>query len=269
MSSCLWQTAKPADHAPDSGAILVADDEETFRQSTVELLVEEGYRCEGVADSFIAVQKLRSGRYDLLIADINMPGNADLDLLRQIQQADAHLPVILVTGYPTVRSAVDSIRLAVAAYLVKPIEFQQLLREIEVWLKRCRAGRAAHDMQRLLQQGLQELDGLRAELSSVPNSSATMALLALAMRQATAALGQVFQIARSVPELQSGNHDGELSTRALLSGAHELLAETIDTLEATKSAFKSKQLGRLRHRLQVAIDEWGNMRDFPAGDGTK
>jgi len=115
MPSCLSQTRNPVGLTPDPARILVADDEETFRVTTVDLFLEEGFGCSGASDSFRAVQMLRAGRFDLLIADINMPGNANLELVQQMHELDSTVPVILVTGYPSVCSAVASIRLPVPA----------------------------------------------------------------------------------------------------------------------------------------------------------
>jgi len=263
MPSCLSQPRNPVGLNPDPARILVADDEETFRETTVDLLLEEGFCCEGANDSFSAVQMLRDGRYDLLIADINMPGNANLELVQQMHDLDSTVPVILVTGYPSVRSAVASLRLPVAAYLIKPLDFSDLLEEVGLWLKRRRILRTAHDMQRLLGQWREELEGLQIALRETIGSGSAMALLALAMRQVTTALRQVFQIARNLPQLDRENLQ-TIPAQALLAGARDLLEETVDTLEATKTAFKSKQLGRLRHRLQVAIDQWESLQDSPS-----
>ena len=61
------------------GRILFADDEETFLQASCDLLRREGYACDGVPDASAAMQKLAAKKYDLLIADIKMPGNAELE----------------------------------------------------------------------------------------------------------------------------------------------------------------------------------------------
>jgi len=118
-------------------------------------------------------------------------------------------------------------------------------------------------MQRLLGQWREELEGLQIALRETIGSGSAMALLSLATRQVTTALRQVFQIARDLPQLDRENQQ-TIPAQALLAGARDLLEETVDTLEATKTAFKSKQLGRLRHRLQVAIDQWESLQDSPS-----
>lgn len=118
------------------GSILIADDEDTFLQSTARLLRREGYDCDCAADANEAIEMLSVRRYDLLVSDIRMPGNPDMRLLREVQRNAEGMPVILVTGHPSVGTAIESIRLAVAAYLIKPIDFEELHRQIELLLER-------------------------------------------------------------------------------------------------------------------------------------
>ena len=98
------------------GRILIADDEETFRSSTADLLRRDGYECNCVPDAGEAVKELREGSYDLLIADIHMPGNPELELVREIPVIAEGMPVLLVTGYPSANSAIEAIKLNVTAF---------------------------------------------------------------------------------------------------------------------------------------------------------
>jgi len=107
--------------------ILIADDEEAFLSATADLLRGEGYDCACAADGPHARGLLEEGHFDLLIADIKMHGNADLELIRDLPQVARGMPAILITGYPTVESAVRSIELSVTAYLLKPLDFDELL----------------------------------------------------------------------------------------------------------------------------------------------
>lgn len=101
-----------------AGRILITDDEETFLHSTAALLQQEGYECTCAIDIKTALEHLNASHYDLFIADIKMPGNPDLEFIRTIPQVAEGLPVILVTGYPSLRSAIDSLELPVSAYLL-------------------------------------------------------------------------------------------------------------------------------------------------------
>ena len=107
----------------ERGHFLLVDDEETFLYSTAELLRREGYGCDCAPDSATATTMLGNNSYDLLIADIKMPGNAELEFIKALPRIADGIPVILVTAYPTLMTAIQSIQLRVAAYLVKPIDF--------------------------------------------------------------------------------------------------------------------------------------------------
>jgi DNA-binding NtrC family response regulator len=117
--------------------ILVADDESLFLLSTLELLRQVGYRCTGAANAHEALAVLGSQPVDALIADLNMPGNLQLELLHQGRERHPHVPIIVVTGVPTLHSAIDSVRLGISDYLLKPVKFDDLLaslkRVLENW----------------------------------------------------------------------------------------------------------------------------------------
>jgi len=70
----------------DMGKILIADHEKSFRLVTSESLRREGYACDVVKDGGNAKKALREGKYDLLIADLEMPGNSDLELIRAFRK---------------------------------------------------------------------------------------------------------------------------------------------------------------------------------------
>ena len=113
------------------GRILIVDVEETFLHSTADLLRKEGYECDCVLDAKTAVEILRKTRYDLLIAVIKIPGNSDLEVIKELPQIAAGLPVILVTDNPPLNSAIQSIQPLVVAYLLKPFELNDLLVQVK------------------------------------------------------------------------------------------------------------------------------------------
>ena len=123
---------------PDPRRILLADDEATFRQATAELFRERGYSCDEAADAQEAAAQLRVRSYDVAILDVRMPGNTDLELLDLLATLEDSPLVILITGYPTLLSGwADERRTeaakkpSVAAYLIKPFRFEELLRHVE------------------------------------------------------------------------------------------------------------------------------------------
>ncbi|QDT11119.1 sigma-54-dependent transcriptional regulator [Planctomycetes bacterium K23_9] len=111
--------------------ILIADDEPLFRDTTAELLRDEGYECVCVEDASDAINVLNEQSFDLILSDLNMPGNLQLELLQEGRTKFAHVPMIVVTGVPSIPSAIQSVRLGIADYLSKPVKFEELLASVQ------------------------------------------------------------------------------------------------------------------------------------------
>ncbi len=132
--------------------ILIADDEETFRQTTAELLAADGYRVSEAVNGNQARDLLERDSFDLVIADLKMPGNADLTLVREVKKLAPGVHVILVTGFPSIASAIAAYDLPVSAYLIKPFDYRLLLVHVRQVLKEQDRVRERERLQRRLQQ---------------------------------------------------------------------------------------------------------------------
>ncbi len=111
---------------PGTEKILLVDDDSQFREALAIRLRRDGYDCACAADATGALALLLASDFDVFISDICMPGNMGLDLVERVPQLKAGLPVILLTGFPTVESAVKSVNLSVAGYIVKPPDMDHL-----------------------------------------------------------------------------------------------------------------------------------------------
>jgi excisionase family DNA binding protein len=107
--------------------VLVADDESSIRELLSKTLALAEYDVETAQDGRSALDRLRLGRYDLLIADLKMPGLDGLTLIREARRLKADLPVIIITGFSTESSAIEAVNLGVAGYLTKPFRVPQVL----------------------------------------------------------------------------------------------------------------------------------------------
>lgn len=125
--------------------ILIADDEPLYRSTTAELLRDEGYECVCVECANDAIGVLREHSFDLILSDLNMPGNLKLELLKEGRTKYSHIPMIVVTGAPSIPSAIESVRLGIADYLLKPVKFDELLTAIERAIRQPTAGAAQTD----------------------------------------------------------------------------------------------------------------------------
>jgi DNA-binding response OmpR family regulator len=79
------------------------------------------------SDGRSALERLRVSSYDLLIADLKMPGMDGLSLIREAKRYQSALPVLIITGYSTESSAIDAVNLGVAGYLTKPFRVPHVL----------------------------------------------------------------------------------------------------------------------------------------------
>ncbi len=112
--------------------VLLADEQLSFMSELAEGLRHAGYDVTCATSDEEARRELETGFVDVLVADIRLRGNAELQLVRK-SQALGHPPaVILMTGFPTLESAISSVKLRIAAYLVKPFGLYELLEEVRV-----------------------------------------------------------------------------------------------------------------------------------------
>ena len=94
---------------PTKGKILIAEDEEAFARALAELLQRHGYACSLGRDAEEAKRALQEDGFDLLVCDLRMPGNDELGLIQWLQSEVPGLPVVLLTGFPSLETAIRSV----------------------------------------------------------------------------------------------------------------------------------------------------------------
>ncbi len=107
--------------------ILVVDDESSIRDLLSKTLALAEYDVDTASDGRSALERLRLYPYDLLIADLKMPGIDGLSVIREAKRLKADLPVIIITGYSTETAAIEAVNLGVSGYLTKPFRVPQVL----------------------------------------------------------------------------------------------------------------------------------------------
>jgi DNA-binding NarL/FixJ family response regulator len=110
---------------------LLADDQPVYLAEMAELLRSAGYDCQCLAEPRQIEDELATGTVDVLVADIRMPGNFNLELVQRVKGGQHPPAVILMTGFPTLETAINSIKLKISAYLVKPFGYEELLAEVQ------------------------------------------------------------------------------------------------------------------------------------------
>lgn len=119
-------------------SILVVDDELLIRDLLYDFFQDQGWEISIAADGKKALEILKNKDVDLLLTDIKMPEMDGLDLTEYVRENYPELPVILMTGFPSVDSAVTALRAKVEDYIIKPFNINQLYKTVEKKVKELR-----------------------------------------------------------------------------------------------------------------------------------
>ena len=111
--------------------ICVVDDKEILRGSMAAALTREDHRVVAFADPVEALQEIRNQRFDLILSDLKMPRMDGLALIREIRAAGCDAPIVMMTAFATVATAVEAMKLGAFDYLQKPFEADTLLVVVE------------------------------------------------------------------------------------------------------------------------------------------
>ncbi len=112
-------------------SILVVDDDDTFRVRLVRAFAERGFDARGARDAEEARQSAEQDSPELAVVDLRMPGASGLDLVRDLKAIDAATKVVVLTGYGSIATAIEAIRLGALHYLTKPADIDDILAAFE------------------------------------------------------------------------------------------------------------------------------------------
>jgi DNA-binding NtrC family response regulator len=128
--------------------VLVVDDEEVVRRSHLRVLASERCQVEAVGDGEQALKAMETKPFDIVLLDLRMPGMDGMSILRTMKARWPESEVIMITGYPSVDTAKEAIRLGACQYLAKPLAPDEVIEaansaiEQKHWTLRC-DGKAA------------------------------------------------------------------------------------------------------------------------------
>ena len=205
-----------------TSSIIVIDDEKRMCDSLSTLLQGEGHQVAGFQRPSEALEVLRDRKVDLVITDIKMPEMDGLDILRAVRQIDEGIPVILLTGYGSLASALEAIGEGAYDYLLKPVDFDRLELSVNRALERRHAElarlRLVEELRLsnlILQQRVGELNALYEAGKSIGSSV-----------NLTELLRQIVVLASSVTEANVGSimlmdDAGEYLTIEAAIGLHD------------------------------------------------
>ncbi len=149
--------------------ILVVDDEAVIREGIRRILEKDGYQVEPKSSGRVALEKLQEEEFDLVITDLKMPGMGGIELLKAIRILQPDVPVILITGFSTVETAVEAMKNGAFDYLAKPFTPGQITEKVQKALDQ-RAlvlNSASKDNDPMSDQGLGDLVGDSPQMAKV------------------------------------------------------------------------------------------------------
>lgn len=240
-----------------SPSLLIVDDDQAVREVLTTLLLDEGFRCESVRDAEMALARVRAGGPDLVITDLKMPGKDGLWLLEQIRLAAPELPVIILTGHGAAESAIRSLRMGAADFLLKPPHLSELVHSIRTSLAERDLDRAKRRYQFDLEEQFDEKSAaLSQALRIVERAYAeTLAALVSALdareREADGHSRRVARFAMVIAETM-GVEEPDLS--AIWRGAllHDIgMIAVPDAVVWKEGALSSEEVEVLRRHPQV------------------
>lgn len=107
--------------------VLIVDDEEVVRRSYATALATGACRASAASDGAEAIAAMEREPFDVVLLDLRMPGESGIGVLRQMKQRWPEREVVIVTGYPSVETAKEAVRLGACDYLAKPVGPDEIL----------------------------------------------------------------------------------------------------------------------------------------------
>jgi DNA-binding NtrC family response regulator len=158
---------------PVRRSILVVDDDAAMREMLVSLMEEEGLECASAGSGEAALEKLRETEFDVVLSDIRMAGKDGLELTGELRELRPDTPVILMTAFGSIDSAVDALRAGAFDYVTKPFKREAILASLERALER----RALEDENRRLRRAVDRTSRFGDMIGASPAMHEVFALI--------------------------------------------------------------------------------------------
>jgi EAL domain-containing protein (putative c-di-GMP-specific phosphodiesterase class I) len=204
--------------------VLLVEDEDVLRVTYERVLRQAGFEVAAVSDGILALQAIE-GPYDVIVSDIGLPGLSGLDLLRGVRAQHLDLPVILMTGAPSVETAVAAVEHGIFRYLSKPVKPEQL---VDIVSRAVATGRLA----------AVKREAMRINGEGNPEGTGDNAGLQARFESALAGIWMAFQ---PIVSLRNG---GVFGYEALLRTNEPTLVHPLHFLDAAQRLGSTHRLGR-------------------------
>ncbi|HTR24344.1 MAG TPA: response regulator [Terriglobales bacterium] len=116
----------PRDSAPRTREVLLAEDDEVFRQRLAAMLRNKGFKVTEAPDAASAHSCIRTHSLSFAIVDLRLPGGSGLDIVRELADKSSKIRTIVLTGFGSIATALAALRLGAVDYLTKPATVEQI-----------------------------------------------------------------------------------------------------------------------------------------------
>jgi signal transduction histidine kinase/CheY-like chemotaxis protein len=147
--------------------LIVEDSLDVLAFLAEDVLPYHGFRVASATTGEEGLDKLASGRPDLLLLDLELPDMSGMDVMRRVQEDEIDIPIVLMTAYGSESVAVEAFRLGVRDYIIKPFTTEQVIEVLERTLTETRLRREKAELTRTLQRRIEQLTILSAVGKSV------------------------------------------------------------------------------------------------------
>ncbi len=114
--------------------ILVVEDDEAFRSLLLDAFDARGFEAQGAADATTAIDMARQDSPEMAVVDLRLPDRFGLDVVAALKQLDASTAIVVLTGYGSIATALEAVRLGALHYLTKPTDADRILAAFELGL---------------------------------------------------------------------------------------------------------------------------------------
>jgi DNA-binding response OmpR family regulator len=252
----IFTASKSSSNGSNDADVLIVDDDSAFLEIMKVLLHRRGFRTESTTDSSKALELTREKKFPVVIADLNMPGNQQLEFIRSVASGEDGPSIIIVSGFPTLDSALSSFDLPVVAYLRKPFEGEELVSHVRASIIRSQLRKTIVRSRERIVEWMNSLNSLDELLNIRPQSCAAGVPIDIYITLTVHnILEPLFDLKHLTETLTKGTTVDKENVCNLfkcprLEQQKSLLDHSVEILEKTKQSFKSKELGELRKKLE-------------------
>jgi DNA-binding NarL/FixJ family response regulator len=228
------------DKQPDEKIkLLLVEDDEDFYSALMPRLAKRNFEVNVAVSAEKALDRFNNSEFDIVVADIKLPGMDGIKFLSEIRKLDKDIPVILITGYANLESAKEAVRLKASDYLLKPLEdINELLNPVDKAVYNYKLLRENKRLDESLQKTVVELRESERKLKDQKNS----------LEQKNAALREILeQIEIEKKQIKSD----------ILANVEKLLLPALEKLRGKAASVDAKYIDILQRNLEELASSFG------------